>query len=154
MKGTGTLVDLLTHVGTVFPIPGWEQPGGRLAEEPVAVPPGLAQAGRQGLRLSLLAHPTCPMMGIPKITSTGSRGSAQHHLHAARDLKPELPRAGATARPSLLALAGMALVKWEALAQGWSYVSLTPLPEPCSCSRPGGRASPQQDIPLMAERVW
>lgn len=82
----------------------------RLAEESVTVPPRPAWADRQNLQLSLPTHPTCPVMGITKIMSTGSQGSAQHHLHAAGDVKSELLRAGAAAHPSLLALPGMALV--------------------------------------------
>lgn len=47
-------------------------------------------------------HPTWPMMGIPIITPIGLQGSAQHQLHAAESLKPELTRAGTTVHPNLL----------------------------------------------------
>lgn len=125
--------------GPCFPFPSGSSQEEDLLEEPLAVPPGPAQAGGHSLRLSLPTQPTCLMMSIPKNTSTGSWGSAQHHLCAARDLKPELLRAEATAYPSLLALAGMAFIKWEALAWKCGYVSLVSLSKLCSCLWPRGR---------------
>lgn len=143
MKHTGTLVGLLTYVRTVFPSPGWDQPGGRLAENPwwchqvlyrQVDTPNLANDGRPHNHTNRLARVS---IAPPSCSWRSQTRTSKGWNHC----------------PSQSPWFWQGWLWSSGKGQEWSYVSFTSLSELWPCSWWIGMASPQQDTPLTAESV-